>query len=502
MSDYLIIEKDNVQVVEVNNGEILIVEKSISNLNSSGSWGSISGNIDSQLDLKAQLESKVDKEDGKTLSSNDYSNEDKEKLETIVVNGIGDKYLADDGLYKSMSSGISSFLDLSDTPENYIEQAKKVVAVNEEETNLEFVDLYTSDLVNDSNFISDSNYVHTDNNYTTEEKQNLANQRGTNTGDETQESINNKIGYTPANDLDVVKLTGNQTIAGEKTFDNNTSNVIIGLKSTSGISKIKQNGSDFYFFKNDTVGTLFSIRAGGEFSRYLELRSNGLGIFGGATITPSSRLHQDTGNGQATYHKFTAGTTTGTTSTDGFDIGITSGGVAQIKQLENLNLEFFTNNTKVGNISETGVWANNSGTWSTLSDERLKENIGEVNNGLDKVIALSRCVRHYTFKNQVKYATGYRTGYIAQLLCDNGFEGHTTLNNPVDEEEGVLLGWEYGNESYFEDDETKIRRIVVKEGDKILGIENNFTPYLIVGIKELADKVNSLEERIKNLENK
>lgn len=54
--------------------------------------------------------------------------------------------------------------------------------------------LKSSDIENDSNYVSDPNYVHTDNNYTTTEKNKLANQSGTNTGDETTSTILAKIG--------------------------------------------------------------------------------------------------------------------------------------------------------------------------------------------------------------------------------------------------------------------------------------------------------------------
>ena len=49
----------------------------------SSSWGNITGEIEKQEDLKVKLDSKVDKVDGKQLSTNDYTDEDKEKLKSI-----------------------------------------------------------------------------------------------------------------------------------------------------------------------------------------------------------------------------------------------------------------------------------------------------------------------------------------------------------------------------------------------------------------------------------
>ena len=400
MSDTLIVEKDNIQVVQINETEIVVIEKGFSivqNGGGSSAWGGITGNLEDQTDLKTTLDNKVNVETGKGLSSNDYTTEEKQKLFGIENNA------------------------------NYY--------------------------VLPNNAVLDSNYVHTDNNFTTEEKNKLANQSGANTGDETQTSINTKIGYTPADDSNVVHKTGTESIGGAKTFTS-------PIKADIGISNFYQ------------IATSGSVRIGGAILNQIRIST------------------------EAIVHNF-QNKNTGSTSTDGLTIGISSIGVAQIIQKEDLNLEFYTNNVKVGDISNAGVWANNSGTWSTLSDERLKENIKPVSNALEKCLAIAECVRQYTFKNQIKYASGQRTGYIAQLLRDKGFEGHVTINNPVDEEEGVLLGWEYADETYADEEGTEqTRRIVTKEGDKILGIENNFTPYLFAGFKELNNRLKVLEEKL------
>ena len=50
-------------------------------------------------DIKELLNQKVDKEEGKGLSSNDYSDSDKSKVDKIITSGEGDKYLSDNGEY-------------------------------------------------------------------------------------------------------------------------------------------------------------------------------------------------------------------------------------------------------------------------------------------------------------------------------------------------------------------------------------------------------------------
>ena len=68
----------------------------------------------------------------------------------------------------------------------------------------------------------------------------------------------------------------------------------------------------------------------------------------------NAKIHQDSGNSVATYHKFTAGTLTGTAASDGLDIGIDASANAEIRQRENLPLKIFTNNTERMEISAAG----------------------------------------------------------------------------------------------------------------------------------------------------
>lgn len=79
-------------------------------------------------------------------------------------------------------------------------------------------------------------------------------------------------------------------------------------------------------------------------SSYARARSR-FSISSVGALSPVSELHIDSGNATASALKFTAGTTTGQTSTDGFDLGITTTGIAEIRQRENLALDIYTNNT-------------------------------------------------------------------------------------------------------------------------------------------------------------
>lgn len=76
-------------------------------------------------DIKELLNQKVDKEEGKGLSSNDYSDSDKSKVDKIITSGGGDKYLSDNGKY----------LEIPESP-------IWVITLQSEDTEAELLSLY------------------------------------------------------------------------------------------------------------------------------------------------------------------------------------------------------------------------------------------------------------------------------------------------------------------------------------------------------------------------
>jgi hypothetical protein len=91
------------------------------------------------------------------------------------------------------------------------------------------------------------------------------------------------------------------------------------------------------------------------------LRYNNLGLGIGPTINPVSSLHIDLGNATAALIKFTAGTLTGQTTTDGIDIGINTTGGLDIRQRESAPINIYTNNTYRGGWSSVGLLSINNG---------------------------------------------------------------------------------------------------------------------------------------------
>lgn len=154
----------------------------------------------------------VAKEAGKGLSTNDYTNADKEKLAGIEANannytlpmassstlggikvGAGLE-IKDDGTLNSTYGGTADSVDWSGvmnkptTLAGYgitdVESGAEVNVQADWNVTDSSSDAYiknkpsipskTSDLTNDSNYVSDASYVHTDNNYTSTEKTKLA----------------------------------------------------------------------------------------------------------------------------------------------------------------------------------------------------------------------------------------------------------------------------------------------------------------------------------------
>ena len=124
----------------------------------------------SKLTASAQntINNKVDKVDGKGLSTNDYTNEEKSKLAGIEagaeVNPTSLSELAEDSTHRLVT----------DTEKATWNAKSDFSGSYNDLTNKPTIPTTTSELTNDSNFVSDSNYVHTDNNYTTTEKNKLA----------------------------------------------------------------------------------------------------------------------------------------------------------------------------------------------------------------------------------------------------------------------------------------------------------------------------------------
>lgn len=169
-----------------------------------------------------------------------------------------------------------------------------------------------------------------------------------------------------------------------------------------------------------------------------------------------------------------------------------------------------TSDDTVNKLQVNGSAANTTGVWAILSDERIKKDIRDISDPLQKAVDLADCVKHYNYIEEAEMGGASRTQYIAQTLIEKGFGGHVTETVPKNEAIGEILGWEYGDEEIITeipeelDEEGNVtkeastekttKRVTIKEGDKLLQVENNFTPYLFPAFRELNNKVTLLEE--------
>lgn len=149
------------------------------------------------------------------------------------------------------------------------------------------------------------------------------------------------------------------------TTSGGTKGLNIWLDNSAKISyfdNITNDNAAYIYFRLKTLATTSLIPA-------LSLTTTGIAMGGNANIVaaPVSALQIDKGNATASDIRWTAGTTTGITSSDGFTVGITSAGDAEIRQKENSkDLSFYERDVLTlsllhnGNELVTGSTANPS----------------------------------------------------------------------------------------------------------------------------------------------
>lgn len=127
---------------------------------------SLDGNaltIDANKNVEIKLDDKyVKQENGKGLSTKDYTAVDQAKVALIKNSGSDKEFLAGDGTYKTITSGDANVIEA-------IKQNGVALTVTNKAVDIS-VPTKTSELTNNSNFVADANYVHIDNNYTNTDK--------------------------------------------------------------------------------------------------------------------------------------------------------------------------------------------------------------------------------------------------------------------------------------------------------------------------------------------
>lgn len=145
--------------------------------------------------IKGWLSNKVDKETGKGLSQNDLTNDLKAKYDTAVQK-------VDDLTETGGAPNVIEIVKVNGTA--LTPDDDKAVDVS--------VPTKLSELTNDNNTVTDANYVHTDNNYTTAEKDKLADLENY---DDTE--LKNQIAQ--AGKIDTIKVNGAAQAVTNKTVE-------------------------------------------------------------------------------------------------------------------------------------------------------------------------------------------------------------------------------------------------------------------------------------------
>ena len=269
-------------------------------------------------------------------------------------------------------------------------------------------------------------------------------------------------------------------------------NLLIGTTTAStGFSELVINGNN-----NQSHGYNAGIQL-----------NYGTGAFGGGAITTQNaaggglNFYTYTGNiGSETYLErmridSSGNLLVGTPTTSGDKLTIAANGVSQshIRFIDTntsgktwvmgpgtgsgavTDFGFYniTNANLVGRATSAGVWyqGNNSATWSVVSDERIKENISTLNNGLSIITALRPVEFDY------KTSKIHDIGFIAQ-------EYQKVLPEQINENEPTSETKEFISDN------------------KLLGITSNLIPYLVASIQELNAKVESQAAQIAALQAK
>ena len=148
----------------------------------------------------------------------------------------------------------------------------------------------------------------------------------------------------------MLQVNGATRIAGDFTTTGLISTGKLRLFET-GLDNIA--GSSEMFL--NSITTVFRNSPANSYTpRYGQINQTGLSI---GTSVSNHAITIDKGNATASYIQFTAGTKTGSDVNDGFHLGIDTSGNAEIRQRENLDMLFYTNNTDRGRLSAAGeLW--------------------------------------------------------------------------------------------------------------------------------------------------
>ena len=146
---------------------------------------------------------------------------------------------------------------------------------------------------------------------------------------------------------------------------------------------------------------------------------NGNVAFG--NLTPTSKIHLDSGNSVASYTQYTAGTLTGQTLSDGTLIGIDANANTIIKNQENLPIKLYTNNLERFNIEADGTLSANTANY---------ENLVTSDNDIPNRKFVLSYVKSFNNDATIGVTTGDYATYQEAIL--NGYKRVLLVNNATE----------------------------------------------------------------------
>jgi hypothetical protein len=285
---------------------------------------------------------------------------------------------------------------------------------------------------------------------------------------------------------------GNSALANNTTASNNTA---VGYQSqysnTTGDSNVSVGGNSFY---TNTTG-LYNSAIGYSAMYYNTTGSYNTALGRQALVSNTTASNNTAVGYQAGYSNTTANSNTFLGYQAGLNVtgnGNTllgfGAGAAISTGTNNIVLGSFSGNSGIdirtannyivfANGAANGDWKaysnstnwyqnNNSSSWATTSDARIKENVKNIENGLAIITALRPVEFDYIISKQ------HTEGFIAQEY-EQILPNQITSENATSEDLKALTN-----------------------GEPIKSIQQNLVPYLVKAIQELKAEVDSLKQQL------